>query len=363
MQIYTVGGYVRDMLLRRLGRPVSEGGDRDWVVVGATPELMVSRGFKPVGADFPVFLHPQTHEEYALARTERKTAPGYHGFVFHAAADVTLEEDLRRRDLTVNAIAMVEDGTLIDPYGGEKDLENGILRHVSEAFCEDPVRILRVARFAARFPGFVVADETMALMKDMVNCGEADALVAERVWAEMIRALAAPAPIRFVDTLIECGLWQKLFPGLALPAAPLRRALSEAAEAGLSAEARFALLLSSAEPAAAKKYALALRASSEAQQLAESYCRLKPLFDAPRTVANAAALLNTGDALRRRERMLTVIAMRELLSGVREIPLRQALESWCGINAGEIAKAQTNPKQIPAAVLQARTQAIAPYFE
>src|SRR6267143_4935478 len=165
MKVYLVGGAVRDKLL---GLPVQ---DRDYVVVGATPEQMVARGFKPVGADFPVFLHPQTKEEYALARTERKSGRGYKGFTVYAAPDVTLDDDLKRRDLTINAMAKAEDGTLIDPFGGRRDLKEGVLRHVSEAFAEDPVRILRVARFAARF-GFRVADETMQLMKTMVKSGE-----------------------------------------------------------------------------------------------------------------------------------------------------------------------------------------------
>src|SRR3954449_6532735 len=179
---YVVGGAVRDELL---GLPVQ---DRDHVVVGATPEEMERLGYKPVGKDFPVFLHPETHEEYALARTERKSGRGYKGFAVHAAPDVTLEEDLKRRDLTINAIAKAEDGTLIDPFGGKKDLERRILRHVSEAFVEDPVRILRTARFAARF-GFSIAPETMALMKRMVQSGEADYLVPERVWQELSKGL------------------------------------------------------------------------------------------------------------------------------------------------------------------------------
>ena len=207
---YLVGGAVRDRLL---GLPVKE---RDWVVVGSTPEDMRKRGFRPVGKDFPVFLHPQTNEEYALARTERKTAPGYHGFAFHAAPDVTLEDDLRRRDLTVNAIAEDADGALVDPYGGQADLERRLLRHVSPAFAEDPVRILRVARFAARLTplGFSVADETLALMRSMVEAGEVDALVPERVWQELVRALAAPAPRAFFETLRACGALARLIPEL-----------------------------------------------------------------------------------------------------------------------------------------------------
>src|SRR5688572_25667017 len=178
MKIYSVGGSVRDELL---GLPVQ---DHDYVVVGATPEEMVKQGYKPVGRDFPVFLHPETHEEYALARTERKTARGYHGFEFHAAPDVTLEQDLARRDLTINAIARDADGRILDPYGGAADLKAGLLRHVSPAFAEDPVRILRVARFAARF-GFRIAPETLELMRKMAAGGEADALVPERVWQEV----------------------------------------------------------------------------------------------------------------------------------------------------------------------------------
>ncbi len=205
-----VGGAVRDQLL---GLPVT---DRDWVVVGATPEQMAARGFLPVGREFPVFLHPETHEEYALARTERKVAPGYHGFVFHAAPDVALEQDLARRDLTINAMALAPDGTLIDPWGGQRDLEQRLLRHVSEAFAEDPVRILRVARFATRFAGrgFRIAPETMQLMKRMVEAGEVDALVAERIWAELQRALEEDAPARFFEVLRECGALARILPEL-----------------------------------------------------------------------------------------------------------------------------------------------------
>ena len=210
MEIYLVGGAVRDKLM---GFTPTE---RDWVVVGARPQDLESQGYKQVGKDFPVFLHPQTHEEYALARTERKTRPGYKGFSVHASPEVTLLEDLQRRDLTINAIAEDEHGRLIDPFGGVQDIENKILRHVSPAFTEDPVRILRLARFAARFAhlGFTVAPETNELMKQMVANGEVDALVPERVWKEMERALAMPAPQRFFETLRACGALAKLFPEL-----------------------------------------------------------------------------------------------------------------------------------------------------
>ena len=205
MKVYAVGGAVRDELL---GLPVK---DRDYVVVGSTPEEMERRGFRPVGRDFPVFLHPETHEEYALARTERKSGRGYRGFQVHAAADVTLEQDLARRDLTINAIARGEDGVLVDPFDGAADLKSGVLRHVSAAFVEDPVRILRVARFAARF-GFSIAPETLALMREMVANGEADHLVAERVWQELARGLMGPRPQRMISVLRECGALARVLP-------------------------------------------------------------------------------------------------------------------------------------------------------
>ena len=208
MKTYLVGGAVRDKLL---GIPVK---DNDWVVVGVTPEKMLSEGYTAVGKDFPVFLHPKTHEEYALARTERKTAAGYHGFQFHAESDVSLEEDVKRRDLTINALAEDKKGKVIDYVNGQADLENRILRHVSPAFAEDPVRILRIARFSARFAnlGFTIADETMQLMKKMVAQGEVDALVAERVWQETVKALAEPSPDVFIEVLRTCGALRILFP-------------------------------------------------------------------------------------------------------------------------------------------------------
>jgi tRNA nucleotidyltransferase (CCA-adding enzyme) len=206
MQTYMVGGAVRDALL---GLPVH---DHDWVVVGATPGEMIEAGYLPVGKDFPVFLHPQTREEYALARTERKTAKGYHGFAFHAEPDVKLEDDLARRDLTINAIARDEQGRLIDPFNGQADLHAKVLRHVTNAFREDPVRILRVARFAARFSEFNVAPETMALMRAMVEDGEVDALVPERVWQELARGLMEARPSRMFELLRECGALARLLP-------------------------------------------------------------------------------------------------------------------------------------------------------
>lgn len=208
MKTYIVGGAVRDELL---GVAVK---DRDYVVVGATPEAMLAQGYTPVGKDFPVFLHPKTHAEYALARTERKTEPGYKGFVFHTDASVTLEEDLIRRDLTINAMAQDEDGSIVDPFGGQRDLQQRIFRHVSPAFAEDPVRILRIARFAARFPEFTVAPETNALMQGMVVAGEVDALVPERVWQELARGLMEVRPSRMFAVLRDCGALQRILPEL-----------------------------------------------------------------------------------------------------------------------------------------------------
>ena len=208
MQIFAVGGAVRDELL---GLPVQ---DRDFVVVGVSPDEMLARDFRPVGKDFPVFLHPRTHEEYALARTERKAGHGYKGFAIHAAPDVTLEEDLARRDLTINAIARAEDGSLIDPFQGVADIEAKVLRHVGPAFVEDPVRILRVARFSARFADFSIAPETLELMRRMVESGEVDHLVAERVWQELAKGLMEKSPSRMIRVLHECGALARIIPAL-----------------------------------------------------------------------------------------------------------------------------------------------------
>ena len=252
MRAYLVGGAVRDRLL---GRPP---GDRDFVVVGETPESMEAAGFKPIGANFPVFIHPDSKEEYALARTEKKQGRGYHGFVFYAAPEVSLSDDLRRRDLTINAMAEDADGKLIDPYGGVADLQNRILRHVSPAFADDPVRLLRVARLAAAFPDFSVAAATMKLMTQMVRAGEAAYLTTERVWRELARGMATARPSRMIETMGSCGLLAQILPEVeALRGVPERTdyhpegetlthtlmALDAAAELGLSAAERFAVLL------------------------------------------------------------------------------------------------------------------------
>ncbi len=254
MKVYLVGGAVRDDLL---GLLVNE---RDWLVVGATVQDMLDQGYKQVGKDFPVFLHPETHDEYALARTERKTAPGYHGFSVQASPEVTLDEDLERRDLTINAMARDAGGHVVDPYNGMADIQGGWLRHVSRAFVEDPVRILRVARFAARYAGlgFRVAPETIELMAAMVASGEVDALVPERVWAETVRALAEPSPGRFIQVLRECGALERIFPeidklfGVPQPArhhpevdtgVHVLMALEQAVRLGADAATRFAVLV------------------------------------------------------------------------------------------------------------------------
>jgi tRNA nucleotidyltransferase (CCA-adding enzyme) len=233
MQIYLVGGAVRDQLL---DKPVT---DRDYVVVGATPEEMRRLGYRPVGKDFPVFLHPHSGEEYALARTERKTGRGYRGFAFQADAAVTLEQDLERRDLTINAMAADAQGTIVDPYGGRRDLAERVLRHVSPAFVEDPVRVLRVARFAARYAslGFRIADETLALMRSMVADGEVDHLVPERVWAETRRALAEPTPSAFLRALRSCGALRVVFPEVdALYGVPQRAEFHPEIDTGVHVE-------------------------------------------------------------------------------------------------------------------------------
>ena len=254
MKIYRVGGCVRDRLL---GLPVN---DIDWVVTGATPEQMLDLGYKSIGKDFPVFLHPDSKQEYALARSERKTGPGYRGFEINADPQTSIEQDLLRRDLTINAIAEDEDGNLVDPYGGQRDIESLVLRHVSEAFVEDPVRVLRVARFAARFHrlGFGLAPDTRELIRQMGNSGELDALVAERVWQELSRALDETDPAVFFETLRECGVLGRLFPEIdALFGVPqtaryhpevdtgvhLMLALQKSAELGQDNETRFAVLM------------------------------------------------------------------------------------------------------------------------
>ena len=306
--VFVVGGAVRDALLGL------KGADRDWVVVGARPEQLIEAGFKPVGQDFPVFLHPQTREEYALARTERKTAPGYRGFVFHAAPDVSLEEDLERRDLTINAMARAADGRLIDPFGGQRDLANRVLRHVGPAFSEDPVRILRLARFAARFGDFSVDPETQKLLSTMVEAGEVDALVPERVWQELARGLMERQPSRLFEVLHGCGALARLLPELnRVWNDRSGRLIDAAALNDEPLDVRWALLtidLTSAEDSsAAEALAQRLRVPAElramAQLLAREYGSVEHAFGL--SADAMLKIIERSDGIRRPDRFLRML--------------------------------------------------------
>jgi tRNA nucleotidyltransferase (CCA-adding enzyme) len=369
VRIYRVGGSVRDELL---GRPVN---DSDFVVVGATPEIMLASGFLPVGKDFPVFLHPETRDEYALARTERKQGRGYRGFQFFATPDVTLEEDLRRRDLTINAMARAPDGRLIDPYGGEADLHAGVLRHVSGAFAEDPLRVLRVARFAARF-GFRIADDTLALMRAIVEGGELETLAPERVWQELSRGLCEAHPSRMLDALRACGALAAVLPEIdALYAIPLAgdpahddagaftaRALDWAAQRAMSLPARYAVLTQELDRAGgdrvdartgvARAQALSqrLRAPLECRDAARLAVRWHRAIAAAETLTPAALLdlLLAADALRRAERLDTLAAAAAAHIAAHRTPqtngrrrtalLHEALAVVRGVDAAAIAR-------------------------
>lgn len=318
MEIYLVGGAVRDALL---GLPVK---DRDWVVVGATPDEMLARGFRQVGADFPVFLHPDTGEEYALARTERKQGHGYHGFSVYSAPDVTLEDDLRRRDLTINAMARDSEGQLVDPFGGQQDLHAKVLRHVSEAFAEDPLRVLRTARFAARFAslGFQVADATCKLMQRMVDQGEMEHLVAERVWQEMQRALMEKSPSVFFRVLDRCGALARLLPELAAPEALERglAALACLADSQASGPARFAGLLASLPAQTIDDRAAALKAPNDYRDLAVLTARRAGDLHRADTAEQQLSVLEDCDVWRRPERFAELLTVCRCL----EKPLPEA---------------------------------------
>jgi len=362
MKTYTVGGAVRDELL---GLTVK---DRDYVVVGATPEEMERLGFRPVGKDFPVFLHPVTHEEYALARTERKSGRGYKGFTVHAAPDVTLEQDLARRDLTINAIARDEAGTLIDPYRGAVDLQAGVLRHVGPAFVEDPVRILRVARFAARFPTFRIADETAGLMRTMVAQGEADALVPERVWQELAKGLTEQTPGRMFKVLGESGALERVLPEWAeLNERRALAALQTAAARGLGLVERFAALFAGADPETAERASQRLRSPGDCRDLAVLAARFSaPIEDADRLdAAELVELLSRCDAYRRPDRfaaLLEVVDCDAMALGrerhyVAAQRLVHALKAAQGVDAGRIAA--EHPDSVQEAVRAARVAAVA----
>jgi len=342
VKAYVVGGAVRDELL---GLPLK---DKDFVVVGATPEQMVAQGFKPVGKDFPVFLHPETHEEYALARTERKSGRGYKGFTVQASPDVTLEDDLRRRDLTINAMAKSEDGTLIDPFGGKRDLENRVLRHVSEAFAEDPVRILRVARFAARF-GFRVHEKTMDLMRRMVASGEADYLVPERVWQEFSRGLAEKHPERIFQVLEDCGLRGKLLPELRT----IPKNLSG------SIPVRFALLCWPLKEAEVEALCERLRVPGEVRELALLACGSRQRLRAENP-QELLELLKRTDAFRRPDRFAELLRVAKLSEAkIDTARIERALRAAVAVDAGAIAARAASQAEIPRLIDEARVRAIA----
>lgn len=398
MKTYVVGGAVRDALL---GLPVQ---DRDHVVVGATPEEMIAQGFTPVGKDFPVFLHPTTHEEYALARTERKTAPGYKGFVFHADNSVTLEQDLVRRDLTINAMARAEDGAIIDPFGGQRDLQARVFRHVSTAFAEDPVRILRIARFAARFADFAVAPETNDLMRAMVDAGEVDALVAERVWQELVRGLMEKKPSRMFEVLRACGALARILPELdALWGVPkpghdpdtdtgvhVMTAIDYAAQKQLNLPIRCAVLMhdlggGETSPDEWPKHrnhetlgvylveqvCKRLKIPNECRDLAMMMARehrnaCRALVLGPNDIV---LLLERCDAFRKPQRFIDMLLASECAHrgrvGFDDSPfshasyLQAALEAAQSVNAGEVARSHAeHPQRIPEAIHATRVAAV-----
>ena len=399
MEIYLVGGAVRDKYLQR---PVV---DRDWVVVGATAQDMLNAGYQPVGRDFPVFLHPQTHEEYALARTERKVAAGYAGFQFYADKDVTLQQDLLRRDLTINAMAEDKQGNLIDPYNGLNDLQQGILRHISPAFAEDPVRILRIARFAARY-GFQIAPETMHLMQNMVSAGEVNALVPERVWLELAKGLMEKQPRRMIETLQACGALEIILPEIAALFGVPQRAefhpeidsgehtlltLQYAAEHDYCLEERYAALTHDLGKAITPSYLLPHHYGHDAAGI-KPLQALNQRWNVPKNCAQLALLsctyhiqlhsvsqlkprtvlkiLHKTDAIRRPQRFLQVLrvcmADARGRDGFKDKEYPQ-LQHWqklqqaaTNIDAAAIAQAQTRPELIATAIDQARLQQITP---
>ncbi len=397
MQTYLVGGAVRDQLLNR------KVFDRDWVVVGASVDDMLKQGYLPVGKDFPVFLHPKTHEEYALARTERKTHAGYTGFTVYADPSVTLEEDLARRDLTINAMAQDDNGHVIDPYGGQNDLQQGLLRHVSDAFIEDPVRILRIARFAARY-GFSVAPETMVLMQAMVANGEVDALVAERVWQELAKALMEPKPELFFEVLRACGALAVLMPEVdALWGVPQRAdyhpevdtgihtmmVLQQSVQQGLSLPQRFAALTHDLGKAKTPEHILPrhhghdhaglpplealakrLRVPSDCYELAKMTVREHILIHSVNELKakTVLTLLMRCDVIRRPQRFLDMLAVCQADAqgrlGLERQPYPQRglwanyVEAVLAVDAGTIAQACPDKADIPERLAAARLKAL-----
>jgi len=350
LQVYVVGGAVRDALL---GRPP---GDKDWVVVGATPQEMARRGFIPVGGDFPVFLHPNTKEEYALARTERKSGRGYKGFTFYCGVEVTLQDDLRRRDLTINAMARAPDGTLIDPHDGAGDLQRRVLRHVGIAFEEDPVRLLRLARFAAGLPDFAIAPETLALCQRMVQAGEVDALVPERVWRELEKSLASARPDRFFEVLTQTGALARVLPGLCVSAEVLQ-GLRHAVGANLPTPGRFALLCrASAVPAAIARHLRVPGAHrDQAVLLPEVLSLLQQADDTP---PSWLACMQRCDAWRKPARFLEILAAAACVIPVDLVAWERRVHAVRAVDAGAVAQSVQGVDAIRQAVWRARLQAL-----
>lgn len=364
MDVYLVGGAVRDELL---GRPVTE---RDWVITGATPQEMLSKGYEQVGKDFPVFLHPKTKEEYALARTERKSGSGYTGFICYAAPDVTLEQDLIRRDLTVNAIARDKDGNLIDPYHGVEDIESRTLRHVSEAFSEDPLRVFRVARFAARYAylGFTVADDTASLMRSMADSGELAHLTAERVWKETIRALGEMNPEVYFQVLENAdalGFWfLELIPSRANSDLRLQRA----AAAQCCDDIRWALLFADVSPEQTEKLCERIKAPNKYTGLALLISRFSKNFTASNQAEDWLALCNQCDAWRKPERFTDFVTACSLITEPSDTvsalatALNEAVSKAGNLSAKAFVEQGLRGPQIGEAMDQARMEIIAEYL-
>lgn len=352
LEVYIVGGAVRDALL---GQPA---GDRDWVVVGSTPEEMAARGFIPVGGDFPVFLHPGSKEEFALARTERKSGRGYRGFTFHTGPDVTLEDDLRRRDLTINAIAQRPDGSLVDPCGGLKDLQDRVLRHVGDAFSEDPVRLLRLARFAARFSSFSIADETLARARLLVESGEVDALVPERVWQEIAKGLMTECPGRMFEVLGQTGALPRILPELVYEPV-IGEDLARAHVRGLALASRYAVLcrLTADTDALSRR----VRAPGDCAANAALLQVLLPGLDAA-DAETALSVMERCDVLRKPARFVDLL---NACACIRQVDL----DAWLArmkavreVDAGAIAAGCADRSRIPQVIREARLRALQALF-
>jgi tRNA nucleotidyltransferase (CCA-adding enzyme) len=359
VEIYLVGGAVRDQLL---GLPVKE---KDWVVVGATPQQMLDLGFRQVGKDFPVFLHPETQDEYALARTERKTGRGYTGFTCYAAPDVTLEEDLKRRDLTINAMAQMVNGEIIDPYGGLQDLQNKTLRHVSFAFVEDPLRILRVARFAARFPDFEIHPTTLELMKQMVKNGEVNDLVAERVWQELVRALQEPQPQRFFEVLENCGALFILFPALANNSESIK-VLTQAAVSSSLPLIRFAALMHNLDKNSLEELSTLYRIPREFRDLAMMVIEYQSMYQQVLQLSAEQLLemLERLDAFRRPERFFQFLIVCEILETSehaqhKSLYIKNVLAAAKSVNISEFINQGLKGQSIATAIHKQRVAVIA----